>query len=77
MGIGVLVIVSAGQRSQLPLKPLAAGVIFAGLAPAIATPIAKGLYQRLQVWCVGKDGPAFSSGYTVAMSPKVPTLRPL
>ena len=44
-------VVPAGQLAKLPLKPLAAGVVFARLAPAVAAPIAerfdKSLQQRL------------------------------
>ena len=61
MGIRVLVIVSARQRTQLPIETLAAGVVFAGLAPAVAAPVAKGLNQGLQRRLVGENSSAFTS----------------
>ena len=45
--IDVLVVVAARQRTQLPVKTLATGVVPARFAPAIATPVAKRLNQYL------------------------------
>src|SRR5207302_4990288 len=47
MRIRVLVVIPTGERSQLPLKALAASVVFPGLAPAIAPPVAKRFDKRL------------------------------
>src|SRR5208283_1288516 len=58
--IDVFVVVSARQRTQLPVKTLATGVVLAGLAPAIATPVAKGLNEHLQSRLICQDGSAFS-----------------
>jgi len=44
----------------LPLKTLATRVVFAGIAPAVATPVAKRLNQHLQSRLIGKNGAAFS-----------------
>ena len=48
VGVDVFVIVAAGQLAQLPLEALAAGIVFAGFAPAVAAPVAEGLGQRLE-----------------------------
>src|SRR3984957_14363165 len=58
--IGVLVIVAARQGTELPLETLATRVVLAGLAPAIATPIAKRFDKDLQSRLICKDGSAFS-----------------
>ena len=65
MRIGVLVVVSAGERSQLPLEALATSVIFPGFAPAVATPIAERFNQRLQIGFIGEDGSALTRGDVV------------
>ena len=46
--IGVLVVVAAGQVAQLPVESLAAGIVVAGIAPAVAAPVAEGIDEHLQ-----------------------------
>ena len=62
MRIGVLVVVSAGQGTKLPLEAFAARIVFPGLAPAIAAPIAERLDQQLQVRLIRQHRPAFAEG---------------
>src|SRR5689334_20158524 len=64
--VGVLVIVSAGERSNLPIKPLATGIIPAGFTPAVTPPVAKRLDQSLQVRFIGQNCAAFSHCYVVS-----------
>src|SRR5271166_1001243 len=62
MGVGVFVVVAARQASQLPVETLAAGVFFAGIAPAIAAPVAERLDKYLQIGLVGEHRSAFTHG---------------
>ena len=48
MAVGVLVVVTFGEIAELPAKALAAGVVLAGRAVAVATPIPKRFGDRLQ-----------------------------
>ena len=41
MAVGVLVVVTLGQFTQLPAKALVAGVINTGRAPTVAAPVAE------------------------------------
>ena len=52
--VSVFVIVAARQAAQLPLEALAAGIIFAGFAPAIAAPVAERLDENLQIGPLGE-----------------------
>ena len=54
VGVGVFVIVAAGQIAQLPIEALAAGVVFSRLAPAVAAPVAEGFDERFQQRRVGE-----------------------
>ena len=63
--VGVFVVVAAGQGAELPVEALAAGIVDAGLAPAIAPPVAEAVDQDLQGGFVGEDGSAFSHGDVV------------
>ena len=51
-----------GQVAELPVEPLAAGVVVAGVAPAIAAPVAKALHQFFEPWRIGKHDAAFTHG---------------
>ena len=46
MRVNVFVVVSEGEIAELPLETLAAGVVFAGIAPAVASPVAEGLDEN-------------------------------
>ena len=46
--VGVLVVVAVRQVAELPVEALAAGVVVAGVAPAIAAPVAERFDQLLQ-----------------------------
>ena len=63
--VAVLVVVATRQGSELPVEPLAACVVFAGLAPAVAAPVAERLDDLLQQWIVGEDGPALAHRHVV------------
>ena len=58
-------IVAAGQRAQLPLETLAAGVVLSGFAPAVAPPVSKAVDDHLQRWFVGHHRAAFTHGDVV------------
>jgi hypothetical protein len=77
-------VVAAGQRAQLPVEALAAGVVHTGLAPAVAAPIPETVDEHLQRRLVGQHRAALAHGDVVrrieahrGMSPKVPTICPL
>ncbi len=63
--VGVLVVVAAGQIAQLPVEALAAGVVLAGLAPAVAAPVAERFDQRAQQRLVRQHRAAFAHGDVV------------
>jgi glucose-1-phosphate cytidylyltransferase len=65
VGVGVFVVVAAGEGAELPVKTLAAGVVDAGLAPAVASPVAPGIDKDLEGGLVGEDGSAFTHGDVV------------
>ena len=48
--VDVFVIVALGQLAELPAEALAAGVVFAGGAPAVATPVAEALGVGFERW---------------------------
>ena len=52
-------VVAAGQSAELPVETLAAGVVDAGLAPAVAAPVAPTVDEDLQRRLAGEDGAAF------------------
>lgn len=56
---------SRRQRAELPIETLAAGVVLAGLAPAVASPVAEGLDDGLKGGLIGEDGSAFARGDVV------------
>src|ERR1700733_10489079 len=60
MRVGVLVIVTARQCSQLPLKTLTAGVIYSRLAPTISSPVAEAIDQHFEGGLVGKHRAALA-----------------
>ena len=63
--VGVLVVVAAGEGAELPVEALAAGVVDAGLAPAVAAPVAEAVDEDLEGWLVGEDGTALAHGDVV------------
>ena len=54
-----------GQAAKLPVEALAAGVVFARVAPAVAAPVAERFDQRLEQRRVGEDRAAFAHGDVV------------
>ncbi len=46
--VGVFVVVATGERAELPIEALAAGVIDSWLAPAVSAPVAKRFDQGLE-----------------------------
>lgn len=58
--IRVLVVVAFRQAAQLPRETLHAGVVLAWLAIAVATPVAEGLGDLLQLMVVGEDRTTFA-----------------
>ncbi len=55
--VDVLVVVAEGKVAVLPLEALAAGVVLAGIAPAVASPVAEGFDKHLELVVVGKTAP--------------------
>ena len=53
-------VVAPRQLTELPREPLPAGVVFARLAPAVASPVAEGLDEDLQFGPVGDDAAALA-----------------
>src|SRR6185437_9928221 len=60
--VNVFVIVAAGQTPKLPAEAFAASVFLAGIAPAVATPVAKGLDENLEVRFIGEYGSSLAHG---------------
>ena len=65
VAVGVFVVVAIRQVTQLLAKAFAAGVVFAGLAKAIAAPVAKALGDGFEFVVVSKDRTAFTHGDVV------------
>ncbi len=55
-------IVPTRQRAELPVKALAAGVVHAGLAPAVAAPVAEALNEYLERGLIGQHSAALPHG---------------
>src|SRR5262249_27674384 len=60
--IDVLVVVTTRELTQLPTKSFAAGIVLAGRAPTIATPISKRFGNPLELPAAGRHRSAFSHG---------------
>src|ERR1035438_1190205 len=65
MGVGIFVVVPARQVAKLPVESLAARVVFAGMAPAVAAPIAERFDENLRSGLVGEHCPALAHRYMV------------
>ena len=65
VGIDVLVVVAEGKFAELPAEALAAGVADAGLAPAIAAPVAHRETGLAHAALVDNDHAAFAEGHVV------------
>jgi hypothetical protein len=65
VGIGVLVVVAAGQVAELPVEALAAGVVLARRAIAVAAPVAEGFDDARQQRIVGEYCAALARGDVV------------
>src|SRR5207245_8434819 len=65
MGIDVFMIIACREIAQLPLKAFAAGVVLAGCAPAIPSPVAERFGNALQDRAVGDDAAPFPRGDVV------------
>lgn len=62
MAVGVFVIIAGGQGAKLPIESLATGIVAAGGAVAVSSPVAEAFCDCFQFWVIGKDGAAFSHG---------------
>ena len=62
MTIGIFVVVTIRQVAQLVAKALTAGVVFAGLAIAVAAPVAEALSNGFQFAVVGEHRTTFAHG---------------
>ena len=58
-------VVAAGQRAELPVEALAAGVVDAGLAPAVTAPVAPAIDEDLERGLVGEHGASLAHGDVV------------
>lgn len=65
VAVGVFVVVAIGQLTQLLAKAFAAGVVFTGLAIAVAAPVAKTLGNNFKLVVFGKHCAAFAHGDVV------------
>ena len=58
VGIDVFVVVAVRQVAELPVEPLAAGVVVPRLAPAVAAPVAEALHELFELRRIGEhDAP--------------------
>ena len=65
VGIDVFVIVAVGERAELPVEALAAGIAHARLAPAIAAPVAHGKARLAHAALVDDDHAALAQGHVM------------
>src|ERR1017187_10671173 len=55
-------VIPAGQLPELPVVTLAAGIFLAGIAPAVAAPVAKRLNEHLQIGLVSQHRSTLTHG---------------
>jgi hypothetical protein len=65
MAIGVFVVVAEGQLAQLLAEAFVAGIVLAGLAVAITSPVSEALGNGLELFVIGKYRTALAHGDVV------------
>jgi hypothetical protein len=65
VGVDVLVVVAGRQLAELLGKTLFTGVVPAGGAPAVTTPVTEGFNQPLEGDVIGVDRPTFTHGHVM------------
>ncbi len=63
--VDVFVVVAGRQIAQLPTEALAAGVVLAGVAPAVAAPVANGAGGFLEPRMIDDNAAPFAHGHVV------------